>query len=266
MQIHTKVFDKQLHFKYMNNKVYKHLLTYIECKDNIGLCNYIDKLTDKNYNVYQKFILMLHLYKTCIDDKITYTKKDNKYMFYLDDIINSLPTIIEESWVEIDNNVSILVSLPTTFYMKTVNDNSFNITAGEMNEYFVDNCIKSIKIGDSVHNLSPSDINQLPSNIFNNIIQYIRSLDISLQQINVFGDLKIKLSVFSLLNIIILMFKTDMHNLCEFEYVLRKHAKLSNYDDISMKTAHEFADIYSHELQAQKDAIDDAKRQTTNIV
>lgn len=266
MQIYTKVFDKQLHFKYMNNKVYKQLLTYIECKDNIGLCNYIDELTDKNYNVYQKFILMLHLYKTCINDKITYTKKDSKYMFYLDDIINSLPTIVDESWVEIDDNVSILVSLPTTFYMKTANDNSFNITAGEMNEYFVDSCIKSLKVGDSVYNLSSNDINQLPSNIFNNIIQHIRSLDVSLQQINIFGDLKIKLSLFSLLNIIILVFKTDMHNLCEFEYVLRKHAKLSNFDEITMKTAHEFADIYSHELQAQKDAIDDAKRQTTNIM
>lgn len=266
MQIHTKVFDKLLHFKYMNNKLYKQLLIYIDCGDTTGLCNYIDELTDKKYNVYQKFILMLHLYKTCIDDKITYTKKDNKYMFYLEDVIDSLPDVVGESWVDIDDNVSILVSLPTTFYMNIAMDDSFNITAGEMNEYFVDNCIKSIKIGESVYNLSPSDINQLPSNIFNNIIQYIRSLDLSLQKINIFGELNIKLSLFSLLNIITLIFKADIHNLREFEYVLRKHARLSNYDEMSMKTAHEFADIYSHELQAQKDAIDDAKRQTTNIV
>ena len=69
MQIHTKVFDKLLHFKYMNNKLYKQLLIYIDCGDTTGLCNYIDELTDKKYNVYQKFILTysspLHNFLCC---------------------------------------------------------------------------------------------------------------------------------------------------------------------------------------------------------
>lgn len=266
MQIHTDIFGKQLHFNYMNNKMYKQLLTYIECKDNIGLCNYIDELTDKNYNVYQKFVLMLQIYKTCIDDKITYTKNNSKYIFYLEDVINSLPNVVGDAWVDVDKNIKVLISLPAHFYTKTADNNLFNITISEMNDYFIDNCIKSIKIGDNIYELSADDINQLPSNIFNSIVQYIRTLDISLQKINIFGELNIKLSLFSLLNIILLVFKADIHNLREFEYVLRKHAKLSNYDELSMKAAHEFADIYSHELQAQKDAIDDAKRQTTNIM
>lgn len=45
----------------------------------------------------------------------------------------------------------------------------------------------------------------------------------------------------------------------EFEYAMRRHVKISNFDDITYKYAHDIADIYSHELKEQKDAIENAK-------
>ena len=57
MYIHTNIHNSICKYKHAFIKDYKKLLTYIWCRDGIGLCNLIDEWTDKSYNVYQKFIL-----------------------------------------------------------------------------------------------------------------------------------------------------------------------------------------------------------------
>ena len=97
MQIHTDIFGKQLHFNYMNNKMYKQLLTYIECKDNIGLCNYIDELHENYYfneeydvnNYAEKYYGDIDIY--CIDEII-------------DDILNA-PVTMEEKLADVGMSI-----------------------------------------------------------------------------------------------------------------------------------------------------------------
>ena len=258
MYIHTNIHNNTLKFKNVFNKDYKTLLTYTWSKDNIGLCELIDEWTDKSYNVYQKFILMLHLYRECINDKLVYETNSKKHIFYLDDIIEKLPEINAEQWISIGDNIDILIQFPFNFYNKNLNDSN-NITTGEMNEYFVNNCITSIKIGENIQRLTNEEINLLPSYIFNKAAEYIRSIDMELQKISLFGEFNLQLSLFTMLSIIKFIFNTNRMSFIEFEYAMRKHVKISNFDDITYKYAHDIADIYSHELQEQRDAIEEAK-------
>lgn len=258
MYIHTNIHNNILKFKNVFNKDYKTLLTYTWSKDNIGLCELIDEWTDKNYNVYQKFILMLHLYRECINDKLVYEINSKKYIFYLDDIIEKLPEINAEQWVSIGQGVDILIQFPFNFYNKNISEDT-QITTGEMNEYFVNNCITHIRIGENIQKLTKDEINLLPSDIFNKAANHIKSIDMELQKINLFGSLNLPISVFTMLTILKFIFKVDRNNFIEFEYAMRRHVKMTNFDDITYRYAHDIADVYSHELQEQRDAIEDAK-------
>ena len=260
MYIHTNIHNSICKFKHAFIKDYKKLLTYIWCRDNIGLCNLIDEWTDESYNVYQKFILMLYVYKTCINDKLVYNSDSSKYIYYIDDIIEKLPEINVDKWFDITDNISILIQLPTKFYSKYISEDT-NITISEMNDYFINNCITSIKVGDEIHSATNDIINMLPSNIFNQITDYIRDIDYKLQQINIFNGLNLQLSLFTILSIIRFIYNIDRTHFIEFEYAMRRHVKMTNFDDISYLYAHDIADIYSHELQEQKDAIENANHQ-----
>ena len=190
---------------------------------------------------------------------MVYEKNGKKYIFYLDDIIEKLPEINAEQWISIGEDIDILVQFPTNFYNRNIGENS-RITTGEMNEYFVNNCITSIRIGENVQKLTKEEINLLPSFIFNKVAEHIRTIDIQLQKISLFGDFNLQLSAFALLSIIRFIFNTNKMGFIEFEYAMRRHVKLTNFDDVTYKYARDIADIYSHELQDQKDAIDNAKQ------
>lgn len=259
MQLHVTLFNNIFKYKVIANKHYKKLLTYISNDDVVGICEFIDKITDPSYNVYQKFILLLHIYKNCINNKITFTKDNHKYVFYLDDLIDKMTYIDDKRWVSITDNLQILIQLPTKFFDKLIHKD-YTLTTGEMNNYFINNCISSIKFNNTEYPLSADEIDNLPADIFNKIVDYIRNIDVKLQKIQIFGDLNLGLSLFSMLTLIVHIFKHDAIEYLEFEYIMRKHAKLTNFDEITYKQAHDFADIYSHELREQKDALDEAKR------
>lgn len=258
MHIYTNIHGNAVKYRNVLNKDYKNILTCIWANDNIGLCKIIDKWTSKNYNVYQKFILMLYIYRECINDKLVYEKDNSKLIFYLDDIIEKMPEINAEHWISINDNVDILIQLPFNFYNKNISE-STTFTINETNEYFINNCITHIRYKGQVQPLSKDDINLLPSNIFNNVAEHLKKIDLQLQQIVVFKEFNLNLSLFTMLSIIRFIFNTHRNGFIEFEYAMRRHVRISNFDDITYKYAHDIADIYSHELQNQKDAIEEAK-------
>lgn len=263
MHIHTSFNDEVLHYKFITNKDYKNLLTCIYCKDAIGMCDIIDEWTDKSYNVYQKFFLLLHIYNNCINDKLVFTHNGNKHIYYLDDLIQQLKYFEHKNWINLTDNISILVQLPFKFY-----DNIFKkdhtLTISEMNEYFFNTCITHINVDGTIQQLTRDEIDLLPSNIFDKITEYIRNLDAQLQQTTFFGVLNFKLSLFTLLGIIQIIFNTDRNNFLEFEYAVRRHMKITTFDDMSYKYARDIANFYTHEMQEQQSAIEDAKNKYAN--
>ena len=263
MQIHVTKFNNSLKFTYLTNRLYKKLITYINCNDNIGLCEYINTLTDAKYNIYQKFVLMLYIYKHCINDKIVYEYNNKKYIYYLDELINAMPQINDEHWVSINEEASVLIKLPNVFY-NNIDLTQNTPTTANMNDYFINNCITALKVGDNIYEITPDDVEQLPANFLNTAVTYIRNLDTTLQNIKFLDQLGVKISMFSMLSIITVLFKLNIHMFYEFEYTMRKYAKLTNFDELTYKESHEMADIYTHDLQEQKSAIENAKQSINN--
>lgn len=253
MKLYIPLFDSHIPCEYIFNKQYKTILIYLHNKDYIGLCKYIDELTSKDLNVYEKFILMLSLYGCCVNDKLVFECNGTKCIYYMEDILTQFPKIESEKWIQISDNARVLVKLSNNFFTKIDN----NIDIQDMNDYFINNCLYSLEVNGTEHILEKNDIDELPGYITAPVLEYMTSLENKIREIPIFTKLQTTISLFSFLHVIKMCFYTDIHEFNEFEYIARKHARLSNFDDLSYKTTQEMLDLHMREMQEQKSALGD---------
>lgn len=259
--------------KELNFSTYKHLVKCITNDNNLIITAFFNELvaslcsndTIKYYTFLDKLIVLLMVRAVCLapdlELNITCPETGNtfKYTIAISDIIDKLQNLNLPnnvfSQVNTYNNLEIELGMPNALYIDT-------------DTPLLDNLVKRITVNGKDVEVTEQVLDNLPVNILNDIKNYLKNLNLHLNDINIleiispFGRreaaVQIPLNIFSgsIIEFLKLAYKRDLISLYELEYTLL-HKLNIDYELVKNSTPAElltYINIFKEEKREEEKA------------